>query len=266
MGYDVALMADSTSRWAEALREVSSRMEELPAEEGFPAYLSTRLAQFYERAGAVDTLGGERGSVTIVGAVSPPGGDFSEPVTQHTTRFVRCFWALDRELAYARHFPSVSWLHSYSEYADDIEEWWQQADPEWGRLRREALDVLNEEERLREIVNLVGPDVLPDSQRLVLLTAELIKDGFLQQNAFDPIDTYCEPEKQAALLRALVTFHRRAMRVIEAGAPVVRVRELEIVQTLARAKSTIKNGDKTAFDALLQELGKQFDEVEAQYR
>jgi len=266
MGYDVALMADSTSRWAEALREVSSRMEELPAEEGFPAYLSTRLAQFYERAGAVDTLGGERGSVTIVGAVSPPGGDFSEPVTQHTTRFVRCFWALDRELAYARHFPSVSWLHSYSEYADDIEEWWQQADPEWGRLRREALDVLNEEERLREIVNLVGPDVLPDSQRLVLLTAELIKDGFLQQNAFDPVDTYCEPEKQAALLRALVTFHRRAMRVIEAGAPVVRVRELEIVQTLARAKSTIKNGDKAAFDALLQELGKQFDEVEAQYR
>lgn len=173
---------------------------------------------------------------------------------------------MDRELAYARHFPSVSWLNSYSEYVDDIAEWWERIDPEWRTLRREALDVLQEEERLREIVNLVGPDVLPDAQRLVLLTAELIRDGFLQQNAFDPVDTYCDPEKQAGLLRVLVTFHRRARRVIESGAPVVRVRELKIAETLARAKSTIKNGDKDGMNALLSDLNKQFDEVEAQYR
>ena len=266
MGYDVALMADSTSRWAEALREVSSRLEELPAEEGFPAYLSTRLAQFYERAGCVETLGGQRGSVTVVGAVSPPGGDFSEPVTQHTTRFTRCFWALDRELAYGRHFPSVSWLRSYSEYVEDVAEWWEQIDPDWRELRQQAMNVLNEDERLREIVSLVGPDVLPDSQRLVLLTAELIKNGFLQQNAFDPVDTYCDPEKQAALLRAMVTFHRRAERIIEGGAPAVRIRELAIVETLSRARMTIKNGDKAALDGLLRDLDAQMDEVEAHYR
>jgi len=266
MGYDVALMADSTSRWAEALREVSSRLEEMPAEEGFPAYLSTRLAQFYERAGAVQTLGGRQGSVTVVGAVSPPGGDFSEPVTQHTTRFTRCFWALDRELAYARHFPSVNWLRSYSEYVDEVADWWEEVEPNWSALREEVMNVLHEEEQLREIVNLVGPDVLPDAQRLVLLTAEIFKDGFLQQNAFDPVDTYCDAEKQAGLLRAIITFHRNARRAIGKGAPMMRIRELPIVHTLMRARFDIPNGDKEALRKLEQDLAAQLAEVESSYR
>ena len=266
MGYDVALMADSTSRWAEALREVSSRLEEMPAEEGFPAYLATRLAQFYERAGVVETLGGQQGSVTIVGAVSPPAGDFSEPVTQHTTRFTRCFWVLDRELAYARHFPSVSWVESYSEYAPEVAEWWERIAPDWAELRQEALNVLQEEQRLQEIVKLVGPDVLPDSQRLVLMAAELLKNGFLQQNAFDEIDTFSDPEKQVALLRALITFYRRAQRIIAKGAPVMRIRELGVVGALSRARFTIPNGDREALQNLMKTLNDQLDELEAQYR
>jgi V/A-type H+-transporting ATPase subunit A len=266
MGYDVALMADSTSRWAEALREVSGRLEEMPAEEGFPAYLSARLAQFYERAGSVETLGGGKGSVTVVGAISPPGGDFSEPVTQHTTRFTRCFWALDRELAYARHFPAVSWLTSYSEYVDDVARWWESVEPDWSALRKELMNILQEDERLREIVNLVGPDVLPDSQRLVLLAAELIKNGFLQQNAFDPVDTYCDPQKQAVLLKAMVSFFRRAKTLISLGAPLVRIRELPVVQALTRARYTIKNGDRPALDGLLRDLTSQFDDLEREYR
>jgi len=266
MGYDVALMADSTSRWAEALREVSSRLEEMPAEEGFPAYLSSRLAQFYERAGSVETLGGRTGSVTVVGAVSPPGGDFSEPVTQHTTRFTRCFWALDRQLAYARHFPSVSWVQSYSEYVPDVAGWWEKIEPEWQQLRSEVMNVLSEDEQLKEIVNLVGPDVLPDVQRLVLLTADLLKNGFLQQNAFDRVDTYCDAEKQAALLRAIMTFHRTASRLIGKGAPIMRIRELPIVRTLTRARFDIHNGDSKALQALLKNLTQQFDELEKDYR
>jgi len=266
MGYDVALMADSTSRWAEALREVSGRLEEMPAEEGYPAYLAARLAQFYERAGAVETLGGEQGSVSVVGAVSPPGGDFSEPVTQHTMRFTRCLWALDRELAYARHFPSVSWLRSYSEYAADVADWWERIDPQWSELRSDAIHILQEDERLREIVNLVGPDVLPDRQRLVLLAAELIKTGYLQQNAFHPNDTYCAPERQAGLLRALVTFYRRALVIIEKGAPLMHVRELEIVERLPRARLEIKTGDRDALAGLLSDLNRQMDTLEAQYK
>ncbi len=267
MGYDVALMADSTSRWAEALREVSSRLEEMPAEEGYPAYLSVRLAQFYERAGMVETLDGPRGSVTVVGAVSPPGGDFSEPVTQHTMRFTRCLWALDRELAYARHFPSVSWVQSYSEYATEVEAWWErEIDPEWTELRGEMMHVLQEQERLRAIVNLVGPDVLPDSQRLVLLAARLIRDGFLQQHAFDPVDTFCDPVRQALLLRALVTFYRRGRKLIEAGAPVIRLHEMKIVARLTRARFTVENGDAEAQAALLRDLEAEFDALEAEYR
>ena len=267
MGYDVALMADSTSRWAEALREVSSRLEEMPAEEGFPAYLSARLSQFYERAGMVETLGGQTGSVTVVGAVSPPGGDFSEPVTQHTMRFTRCLWALDRELAYARHFPSVSWVRSYSEYVQEVAEWWQGAfDPDWAELRLEMMSILQEEERLRAIVNLVGPDVLPDPQKLLLLTARLIRDGFLQQNAFNEIDTFCAPRKQAELLRALVTFYRRARKVIQSGAPVVRVREMKIIDTLTRARFTIPNDDAQAMADLRRAMDDEFAELEAQYQ
>ena len=201
MGYSVAVMADSTSRWAEALRELSGRLEEMPADEGFPAYLPTRLAEFYERAGRVTTLNGDEASVSVVGAVSPPGGDFSEPVTQHTSRFIRCFWALDRDLANARHYPAISWLDSYSEYVPDITAWWLARNPDWAAHRLVLLELLQQENKLRRIARLVGPDALPPGQQLVLFTAELVKNAFLQQNSFDEVDMYCSPEKQAAMLR-----------------------------------------------------------------
>jgi V/A-type H+-transporting ATPase subunit A len=200
MGYHVAIMADSTSRWAEALRELSGRMEEMPAEEGFPAYLPTRLAEFYERAGRVKTLSGEEGSVSIIGAVSPPGGDFSEPVTQHTKRFIRCFWALDRELANARHYPAISWIDSYSEYAAEVGPWWEKVNPQWAAVRRSALDLLKREQRLSEIVRLIGPDALPDDQRMVLLAAEIIKNGFYSRIVLMKlICTVCRKSRCACL-------------------------------------------------------------------
>jgi len=261
MGYRVALMADSTSRWAEALREISSRLEEMPAEEGFPAYLPSSLAQFYERAGKMKTLNGDEGSISVMGAVSPPGGDFSEPVTQHTKRFTRCFWALDRELAHARHYPAVSWTESYSEYLTDIQDWWTKKDPEWPQLRKEAMDVLQEEDRLQEIVKLVGPDVLPDSQRLILTTADLLKNGFLQQNAMDTVDMYCTPQKQLFLLRAFVTFHRKASQLVDQGVPIARIREADVLQDLPRAKSSIENGDEEALKDLIREVERQLEDV-----
>ncbi len=262
MGYDVALMADSTSRWAEALREASSRLEEMPAEEGYPAYLAARLAEFYERAGQVETLGGRQGSVTVVGAVSPPGGDFSEPVTQHTTRFIRCFWALDRDLAYSRHYPAVGWLDSYSEYLDELTEWWRDREPDWYDDREEIINLLSEEDELQQIVKLVGADVLPDAQRLVLLTADLFKTGFLQQDATDPVDTYCEPEKQVKLLRAFVTFHRRASRIIDAGAPIAQVREMDVLRDLRRAKLLTEEEE---LQSVLHRLDDQLGQLEQQY-
>jgi len=266
MGYDVAIMADSTSRWAEALRELSSRLEEMPAEEGFPAYLPTRLAQFYERSGSVVTLSGEQGSVTIIGAVSPPGGDFSEPVTQHTRRFIRCFWALDSSLAYARHYPSINWLESYSEYLEDVSGWWSKVDPDWMSLREAGMRILQQEDRLQQIVKLVGPDVLPDTQRLVLLTAEIIKNGFLQQNAFDEIDMYSNPRKQLYLLRAIIEFHKRCRSLIEKGAPLARIRELGTAKSLVRAKSRIPNDDEAAFDRMMDELENELAELEREYQ
>jgi V/A-type H+-transporting ATPase subunit A len=265
MGYHVAIMADSTSRWAEALRELSSRLEEMPAEEGFPAYLPTRLAQFYERSGWVTTLSDHDASVTIIGAVSPPGGDFSEPVTQHTRRFIRCFWALDSTLANARHYPAIQWLESYSEYLDDVTDWWNGFNPDWRSMREEAMRVLQQESRLQQIVKLVGPDVLPDSQRLVLLVADILKNGFLQQNAFDEIDRYSTPEKQIALLRAILTFYRRAREVIDKGAPLTRVHELKISQDLMRVKSRIANDDADAQAALLERVDQEFSELEKEY-
>ena len=211
MGYHVALMADSTSRWAEALREISGRLEELPAEEGYPAYLASRLAEFYERASYVETLNGKLGSVSIIGAVSPPGGDFSEPVTQHTSRFVRCFWALDKSLASARHFPSVNWLDSYSEYLEDVSGWWRgQVEQDWYGMRAQAMDILNKEDHLSQIVKLVGPDALPDEQRLTLETDRLLREGFLQQNAMDDIDAYSTVQKQMRMLDLILYFHGRA--------------------------------------------------------
>lgn len=239
MGLDVAVFADSTSRWAEALRELAARLEEMPAEEGFPASLPTRLAQFYERGGAVSTLGGKRGSVSIVGAVSPPGGDFSEPVTQHTRRFIRCFWALDEDLANARHYPSIHWLHSYSDYVEDVSPSWEKLAPDWGELRTEALTLLQREERLQQIVKLVGPDVLPESQRFILLTAELLKDGFLTQSAYDEADMSCSPERQVALLRIILDFHRRGEERIQKGVPLASLKALPSLPRILRAKSDL---------------------------
>jgi V/A-type H+/Na+-transporting ATPase subunit A len=234
MGYDVALMADSTSRWAEALREISGRLEEMPAEEGFPAYLATRLAQFYERAASVITLNGSRGSVSIIGAVSPPGGDFSEPVTQHTKRFVRCFWGLDKELAAARYFPAINPTESYSEYADALASWWRtNVDPAWPDMRQETLALLQEDFQLQRIVKLIGEEALPDPQRLTLEAARWIKEGFLQQSAFDPKDMFCSPEKQMKMLGLILGVYRQAKAVLALGIPFYQIREIpEIAQLL----------------------------------
>jgi len=265
MGYHVGVMADSTSRWAEALRELAARLEEMPAEEGFPAYLPSRLADFYERGGAVETLGGKPASISIVGAVSPPGGDFSEPVTQHTRRFIRCFWALDTTLANARHYPAIHWLRSYSEYVGDVAEWWQETDPEWPRLRQRVIELLQREDRLQQIVKLVGPDVLPDGHRLVLVVAEMIKNGFLQQNAFDAVDMYCLPRKQAALMRILVEFYDAADRVVAKGAPLARLRELPCINEIVRARSTVPNDKPDELDALRARARAQLDELQRGY-
>jgi V/A-type H+/Na+-transporting ATPase subunit A len=264
MGYAVAVMADSTSRWAEALRELSGRLEEMPAEEGYPAYLPTRLAQFYERAGSMETLSGNRGSVTIVGAVSPMGGDFSEPVTQHTRRFVRCFWALDSDLANARHYPAINWLRSYSEYIEDLTEWWSKIDPEWPELRKRALEIMQREDKLQEIVKLVGPDVLPDSQRLVLFVAELVRDGFLSQSAFDPVDMYSAPLKQVRLLRLILEISDRGHRIIEKGAPLHQITQLPVMQRVLRAKSVIANDKLDELDSLTKEVRGQLEALESE--
>ncbi len=260
MGLSVAVFADSTSRWAEALRELAARLEEMPAEEGFPASLPTRLAQFYERGGAVTTLGGTRASVSIVGAVSPPGGDFSEPVTQHTRRFIRCFWALDTELANARHYPSIHWLRSYSEYVEDVSSWWEEQVPDWIELRTEALTLLQREDRLQQIVKLVGPDVLPDSQRLILFVAEIMKDGFLTQNSFDENDMFCTPERQVVLLNIILTLYRRGRDLIQAGIPLSRIRAMNCVPQVLRAKSAFGN---EALDKLAELKQKVMDETDA---
>lgn len=260
MGLDVAVFADSTSRWAEALRELAARLEEMPAEEGFPASLPTRLAQFYERAGAVVTLGGARGSISVVGAVSPPGGDFSEPVTQHTHRFVRAFWELDTELANARHYPAINWLHSYSEYVEEVGDRWSEAAPDWSELRTEALTLLQDEEHDRQIARLVGPDALPDAQRLVLFAGELVRDGFLAQSAFDEKDAYCTLERQAALLRIILTLYRKGRELVAAGLPPERLRELPCVPLVLRAKSAYGNGEPEKLEELRRRVE---DELES---
>jgi V/A-type H+-transporting ATPase subunit A len=265
MGYHVAVFADSTSRWAEALRELAARLEEIPAEEGFPATLPARLAQFYERAGMVRTLGDREASVSIVGAVSPPGGDFAEPVTQHTRRFVQCFWALDRQLADARHYPAINWLTSYSQYLEDVAGWWNQTDPGWSRLRGQAITLLQQEDRLQQIVKLVGPDVLPDSQRLVLTVCEIIKTGLLQQNAFDEVDMYSSPAKQMGLLKAMLRFYEHARDLVARGGTLAEIRQLPVVQELVRAKSTIANDDEAAMAQLATRIEEQFGELERRF-
>ena len=265
MGMAVAIMADSTSRWAEALRELSGRMEEMPAEEGFPAYLPTRLAEFYERAGRVTSLCGEEGSVSVIGAVSPPGGDFSEPVTQHTKRFIRCFWALDRELANARHYPAIGWIESYSEYADEVKGWWDKLDGRWAEVRQEALDLLKKEQRLEQIVRLIGPDALPDSERIVLVVAEMIKNGFLQQNAFDDIDVYSVPEKQILILSLIMEFYKKAQTLIKKGTPLVKINSLSVREEIIRIKTSIPNNELDKVNQIKSHLEEQFSSLEKLY-
>jgi V/A-type H+-transporting ATPase subunit A len=269
MGYSVALMADSTSRWAEALREVSGRLEEMPAEEGFPSYLPSRLAEFYERTGAVETLGSNKrtGSICAIGAVSPPGGDFSEPVTQHTKRFTRVFWALDPALADARHYPAINWMQSYSGYIDQLESWWGlNIDREWQRYRSEAMRILQAEDELQNIVKLVGPEALPDRQRLILETARIIRIAFLQQNALDPIDTYCSPQKQFKMLKIIVDFHMLSEKVIAKGAPIFKITKLPVVQEIMRMKTNVPNEKVSVLDDLESLMRHRFEELEASLR
>lgn len=265
-GYHVAIMADSTSRWAEALRELSGRMEEMPAEEGFPAYLPTRLAEFYERAGMMVTLSGKKGSISIVGAVSPPGGDFSEPVTQHTKRFIRAFWALDRDLANARHFPAISWLDSYSEYVEDVTPWWtEHGNSEWAVLRQEILDLLHKESRLQQVVKLVGADVLPDSQRFILEVCTIFKNTFLQQSAFDAIDTYSTVEKQVKMLKIIVSYYRLGIKAIQRGATLMKLRRLKVVGEITRMKFSVSNEQIELLDQLQERLEREMRRLEDIY-
>ena len=256
MGYDVALMADSTSRWAEALREISGRLEEIPAEEGFPAYLPTRLAEFYERAGKVVTLGGERGSISVIGAVSPPGGDFTEPVTRHTKRFIRCFWALDANLAHSRHFPAISWMDSYSEYGEEVRGWYENnVDSGWGKLREEARRLLAEDDTIQQTIRLMGEDVLPDSQKLIAFTAALLKNAYLQQNSFTD-DSFCPPEKGITIMRMIMDFHKQAKKLVSEGCPLSVIRKMKELDELVHVRE-INAENKGAFDNLARRLATQ---------
>ena len=244
MGYDVAIMADSTSRWAEALRELSGRLEEMPAEEGFPAYLASKLSAFYERASLVQNLNGTEGSVSIIGAVSPQGGDFSEPVTQNTKRFVRCFWGLDKSLAYSRHFPAIHWLTSYSEYTEDLAPWYSKnVSSSFFDYRAQILGILNQESSLMEIVKLIGSDVLPDDQKLVLEIARVIRLGFLQQNAFHPEDTCVPLEKQLKMMEIILYLNSRAKSLIALGMPVSVLKEEDIFEKVINIKYDVKNDE-----------------------
>ncbi|ELZ94958.1 V-type ATP synthase subunit A [Haloferax mucosum ATCC BAA-1512] len=249
MGYDVALMADSTSRWAEAMREISSRLEEMPGEEGYPAYLAARLSEFYERAGYFTTVNGQEGSVSVIGAVSPPGGDFSEPVTQNTLRIVKTFWALDADLAERRHFPAINWNESYSLYREQLDPWFvENVQDDWPEERQWAVDVLDEESELQEIVQLVGKDALPEDQQLTLEVARYLREAYLQQNAFHPTDTYCEPEKTYGILTAIHKFNDEAFKALEAGVPVEEIQSIEAAPRLNRI------GVQEDWDAYIEDL------------
>ena len=255
MGYHVAVMADSTSRWAEALREISGRLEEMPAEEGFPAYLPSRISQFYERAGYMENLNGTEGSVTIIGAVSPQGADFSEPVTQNTKRFVRCFWALDKALAYARHYPAINWTSSYSEYLDDLAPWCaKNISPDFLPCRQRISTVLLEEAKLNEIVKLIGEDVLPDVQKLVMEVARLIRVGLLQQNAYHRDDTYVPLPKQLMMMQVILYFYDKASAVIAKGIPISEITDSGLIDSLVKIKYEIPNAHLELFDNYYKEI------------
>ena len=264
MGFDVVLVADSTSRWAEALREMSGRLEEMPAEEGYPSYLASRLAEFYERAGRIRALGSpERaGSVTLVGAVSPSGADFTEPVTTHTIRFIKTFWALDTRLAYSRHYPSINWMQSYSGYLEDVSKWWKQnVSADWYDLRAQSYNILQREDTLKEIVRLLGPEALPDEEKLVLEVARMIKIGILQQSSFDKVDTYCGPEKQLKLVKLMVDFHKEAQRALKEGASLPDIRAMPIITTLLKAKFEVPDDQVNKLDNISKDMSDQFHKV-----
>ena len=266
MGYHVAIMADSTSRWAEALREISGRLEEMPAEEGYPAYLPSRLAQFYERAAFVKTLAGGEGSVTIIGAVSPPGGDFSEPVTENTKRFVNAFLALDRKLAYARHYPAIGYLTSYSGYSKSLRNWYyENVSEDVLEIREKMLFILHEEEKLNSIVQLVGEDVLPDDQRLTLEIAKVIKRGFLQQNAMHKDDTFVPINKQYEMLKVIYHLNERALEAVKANVPLSQVRNPEIFDDVIKMKYTVPNDDLSLIDELHYRIDTYYDDLLVKY-
>ncbi len=266
MGYDVLLVADSTSRWAEALREISGRLEEMPAEEGYPSYLASRLAEFYERAGRVEVLGepSRVGSLTIVGAVSPPGGDFTEPVTTHTLRFVRVFWALDPNLAYTRHYPAINWIMSYSAYVDTVAEWWSKIGGDWYDTRAKLYSILRREEELLELVRLLGPEALADEENLILDVARMIREGFLQQSAYDEVDSYCNPQKQFKMLKMFVNFYEQALAAIGRGVKIEDIRALKVITKMLRAKYMIRNEELEKFDELEAEIRSEIEGLKAE--
>lgn len=262
MGYHVAIMADSTSRWAEALREISGRLEEMPAEEGFPAYLPSRLSEFYERAGLTKNLNGTDGSVTIIGAVSPQGADFSEPVTQNTKRFTRCFWALDKALAYERHYPAINWMQSYSEYFTDLDPWFtENVGGDFVKYRRKINAILHEEDKLMEIVKLIGSDVLPDDQKLIIEIARVIRVGFLQQNAFHKDDTFVPLEKQKLMMKVILHLESKAKQLIIASIPISRISEFGLFDKLTKMKYDVPNDKPEMFDSYIEEIDKAFEKI-----
>jgi V/A-type H+/Na+-transporting ATPase subunit A len=264
MGYDVALMADSTSRWGEALREVSGRLEEMPGEEGYPAYLPTRLASFYERAGRMVCLGaGDRvGSVTVVGAVSPPGGDFSEPITQNTLRTVGTFWALDTSLAYRRHFPSVNWIKSYSLYLDGVQDWYiENVSRDWRALRDKTMYLLQKEVELQEIVQLVGPDALPESEKAILEVTRMIREDFLQQSAYSDSDSFCPLEKQFYMLKAIIAFHNATVCAINRGVSLKKIMDLPLKTEIGRMKEV---GDVVKIKGMVDDIGGRIGALEVE--
>ncbi len=255
MGYHVAIMADSTSRWAEALREISGRLEEMPAEEGFPAYLPSRLSEFYERAGMVKNLNSSDGSITIIGAVSPQGSDFSEPVTQNTKRFTRCFWALDKGLAYARHYPAINWTESYSEYFTDLDPWFaENVGEDFIKYRKKITRILHEESKLMEIVKLIGSDVLPDDQKLIIEIARIIRVGFLQQNAFHAEDTFVPLEKQKLMMKVILHLYKKAKQLVAASVPISGISESGLFDKLVKMKYDIPNNKLEMFDDYIKEI------------
>lgn len=266
-GYDVALMADSTSRWAEALREISGRLEEMPGEEGYPAYLASRLAEFYERAGRVETLGSTEtnprlGSVTITGAVSPPGGDFSEPVTSNTLRVVKVFWGLDKDLASRRHFPAINWLNSYSLYIENLKEWFSEnVGKDFIDLRNEALSLLQREDELREVVQLVGPDALPESERVVLEAARLIREDYLMQSALHPVDTYCSPEKAYKMLKIILKFYNQMKNAVDRGVPISSIQQMDVLNDISRLKIVPQNEFDKRFNEVSTKIDREFSSL-----